>query len=301
MANDIYQQVTDRIVAELEKGATPWVKPWRSVKKSSSAMPHNAITRRPYSGVNVLLLWLTADAAGYCSTGWLTFKQCSEAGGRVKKGEKATLITFVKQLSIKDKNDSGEVIKDENGDDATRQVQMLRGYYVFNVDQCEGLPEKITGSVPTADDAMSDPEFDAWAASTGAIIRHGGDRAFYTPSSDYIVMPARNAFNETANYSATLLHELGHWTGHKSRLDRNLRGRFGDAEYAAEELIAELTSAYLCADMNIDGDIRHSGYIQHWLKLLKSDKRAIFTAASAATKAAEFIKTAARQVEAIAA
>lgn len=299
--SDLYQQITDRIIAELETGAAPWVKPWRSLAKAGSAMPHNAVTRRPYSGVNVLLLWMQAASKGYNATGWLTFKQCSEAGGRVKKGEKATIITFVKPLTIKEKDGDGQVIKDANGDDAEKQIQMLKGYFVFNVEQCEGLPEKLTGTVPSLDDTLTDPAFDAWAQATGAEIRIGGDKACYVPSLDQIAMPPRAAFTETASYNATLLHELGHWTGHKSRLDRQLRNRFGSAEYAAEELIAELTAAYLCADLAIDGDLRHAGYIGHWLKMLREDKRAIFTAASAATKAATFLKEAVAQPEAIAA
>lgn len=292
MKVDLYQQVTDKIIAELEAGAAPWVKPWKSLGKAGSAMPHNAVTRRPYSGVNVLLLWGAAAERGYTATGWLTFKQCAEAGGHVRKGEKATLITFVKQLAFTEKDGDGKVVTDADDNAETRAVHMLKSYYVFNVEQCDGLPEKLTGKLEPVE-GPTDPEFDAWATRTGATIRIGGDRACYQPSSDQIVMPARAAFVENANYNATLIHELGHWTGHKSRLDRNLRGRFGDSEYAAEELIAELTAAFLCAELNIDGDLRHAGYIQHWLKMLKTDKRAIFTAASAATKAATFLREAA--------
>lgn len=299
MNRDIYAEVTERIVKELENGAAPWVKPWRRV--GGSNMPHNAVTRRPYSGVNVLLLWMTSAAAGYASQGWMTFNQVKESGGHVRKGEKATLVVFVKPLTVKEKDGSGNIVKNANGDDAEKQIQMLRGYYVFNVAQCDDLPAKITAAGDVIVDVPSDAEFDAWVQATGAIVRHGGDRAAYSPSLDSIVMPPRAAFNEQAGYSATMLHELGHWTGHKTRLARSLRGRFGDSEYAAEELIAELTSAYLCAEKGIDGELRHAGYIDHWLKLLKSDKRAIFTAAAAASKAATYLNDAAVTVKQIAA
>ncbi len=284
MTRDLYSEVTDKIIAELEKGAAPWVKPWKSL--GGAHWPHNAASGRPYSGINVLLLWITEMERGYSSQGWVTFKQALELGGSVRKGEKATQIVFVKPLTFKEKDGNGAPVKDENGDDVERHVNMLRGYYVFNVEQCEGLRlpnAKPRPPVPT------DPEFDAWVARTGAEVRHGGDMACYRPSTDRIDMPPRDAFKTSAQYSATMLHELGHWTGHKTRLDRSLRGRFGDAEYAAEELIAELTAAYRCAAMGIDGDLRHAGYIDHWLKLLKSDKRAIFTAAAAAQKAAQYL------------
>lgn len=284
MTRDIYAEITDRIIAELEKGAAPWVKPWKSL--GGSNQPHNAASKRAYSGINVLLLWMAQLDKGYKSQGWLTFKQAGELGGTVRKGEKSTQIVFVKPLCFKEKDSNGNVVKDEHGDDVERQVNMLRAYHVFNVEQCDGLRLPAMAPLPPP---PTDPEFDAWVARTGAHVTHGGDRACYIPSMDQIAMPNRAAFSTPSHYSATMLHELGHWTGHKTRLDRSLRARFGDAEYAAEELIAELTAAYRCAAMGIDGDLRHAGYIGHWLKLLKSDKRAIFTAAAAAQKAAQFL------------
>lgn len=284
MTRDIYAEVTNRIIEELEKGAAPWIKPWRSL--GGSNQPHNAASKRPYSGINVLLLWIAQLDKGYKSQGWLTFKQASELGGTVRKGEKSTQIVFVKPLSFKEKDDNGNVVKDEHDNDVERQVNMLRAYHVFNVEQCDGIKVPAMAPLPPP---PTDPEFDAWVARTGAQVTHGGDRACYIPSMDQIAMPNRAAFSTPSQYSATMLHELGHWTGHKRRLDRNLRGRFGNEEYAAEELIAELTAAYRCAVMGIDGDLRHAGYIGHWLKLLKSDKRAIFTAAAAAQKATQFL------------
>lgn len=294
MSHDIYQTVTDRIVAELETGAAPWVKPWKDLRGAGSG-PHNAITRRPYSGVNVLLLWITAAARGYTSDGWLTFKQVGEAGGHVRKGEKATQVVFVKPITISEKGEDGKPKTDENGDVIEHGAYLMRGYYVFNTEQCDGLPARATSSGIKNPDGIADPEFDDYVARTGAIVKHGGNRACYAPSLDQIAMPVRGAFATPSDYKATLLHELSHWTGHKSRLDRNLRNRFGEAEYAMEEMIAELSAAYLCAELGVDGKLQHASYIDKWLAVMKKDKKAIFTAASAAQKAADFIRAAASQ------
>lgn len=280
-ARDVYKAVTDTIIAELEKGAAPWVKPWKTLSVNS---PYNAITKRNYNGINALLLWIEAQNKGYESGAWLTYKQAKEAGGHVRKGEKSTLVVLWKPFEVKE---TDEV----TGEEVTTTKLFLRSYNVFNVSQCENLPKSLTETVERP--IVSDPEFDSWVARTGARVVHGGGTACYSPASDTVRMPHRADFATSAHYSATLLHELGHWTGHESRLNRQFGKRFGDQQYAAEELVAELTSAYLCAEMGIDGDIRHAGYIDSWLKLLRKDKRAIFTAASAAQKAADFLKEAA--------
>lgn len=294
---DTYQEITDKIIAAFETGCAPWVKPWRSsgrVGGLGSASPINAVSKRAYRGVNVILLWMASDAAGYTSNVWLTFKQAKALGGSVIAGQKATEIVFVKPLTYADKNADGSPKLDGDGNAIEKRFNMLRTYYVFNTEQCDGLPERIVGKpaevAPTADlTSAEDASFDAWAKATGAHISHGSDQACYWPASDHISMPDRKAFNTSQHYAATLLHELGHWTGDAKRLNRNLRGRFGDAEYAAEELIAELTAAFLCAEHGIDGDLRHPGYIKSWLEVLKQDKRAIVTASAAATKAADYI------------
>lgn len=279
---DVYQNVTNTIIAQLESGGLPpWVKPWREI--GHSADPHNAVSKRPYSGVNTLLLWIAQSANGWPTAGFLTFKQAKEAGGMVRKGEKGNFIVFVKPMKVTDKL--------EDGSEEERSVTLMRSYYVFNVAQCDGLPERLTNPRKLAE-PISDPAFDAWVKATGATVQIGGSRACYSPSHDWIQFPMRAAFKSPGHYAATMLHELGHWTGHKSRLDRELhKGRFGNPEYAAEELVAELTSAFLCAELGIDGEgQQHATYLASWLKALKDDKRFIFAAASAAQKAANFLK-----------
>jgi antirestriction protein ArdC len=281
MKRDIYSEVSDRIVAELEAGAAPWIKPWSATPGANT--PCNAVTNRPYSGCNIVLLWM-AQAAGYCTPRFLTFKQASELGGHVRKGERGTKVYFVKQLQVRDKG--------ADCDTATRIVPMLREYTVFNVDQCENLPERIVA--PSAVRPRNSDErsaaIDEFLAYTGASIREGSGEAYYLPGADFISLPRFEAFKNAAHFYSTAFHELGHWTGHKSRLARDLRHRFGERAYAAEELVAELCSAFLCAEFSIDGDLRHAGYIENWIGLLKADTRAFFTACSKAQAAADFLR-----------
>jgi antirestriction protein ArdC len=259
MKRDLYAEVSARIVAELESGAAPWVKPWAATAGMNT--PCNAVTNRPYSGCNVVLLWM-AQAAGYRTPRFLTFKQALELGGHVRKGEHGTKVYFVKQLAVQDR---------ERPDDeaATRVIPMLREYTVFNVDQCESLPERVTApsTVKPRNRDERDATIDEFLACSGATIREGFGEAYYRPGDDFISMPRFEAFKSAAAFYGVAFHELGHWTGHKSRLDRDLRHRFGERAYAAEELIAELCAAFLCAEFSIDGDLRHAGYIQSWIGL----------------------------------
>ncbi len=276
----LYQEVTDRIVAELETGAAPWLKPWKtSIANGTSLMPSNAATGRSYHGINIPILWHAAGERGYPTHQWLTFNQAKERGGSVRKGEKATQVVFTKKLRIKDKETEEE-----------KQISMLRGYYVFNAVQVEGLPVREITLSPPSDQEHRQSRVDAFIAATRADIRHGGNEAAYMPALDYIVMPPFGAFRTTEGYFATSLHELGHWSGHESRLDRNLEGRFGTRSYAAEELVAELTSAFLCAHLGVTCELRHAGYLSKWVELLKADNRAIFTAAAKAQQAADFLR-----------
>jgi antirestriction protein ArdC len=277
---DLYAEVSARIVAELEQGAAPWVKPWSAT--AGQNVPQNAVTSRPYSGCNVILLWLARNR-GWATPRFLTFKQAIEAGGNVRKGEHGTKVYFVKQLQIKD----GE------GDEAdTRLVPMLREYTVFNVDQCENLPDSIKGGKPmrVRNPDTRDALADQFLRSTGADIREGQGEAYYAPSQDFVSMPAFAAFKGADHFYNVAFHELTHWTGHRSRLDRDLKNRFGTRDYAAEELIAELGAAFLCAEFGFDGDVRHAGYIATWIDLLRADKRAFFTACNRASKAADFLR-----------
>jgi antirestriction protein ArdC len=281
MKRDLYVDVSARIVAELEAGAAPWVNPWSATPGQNT--PCNAVSNRPYSGCNVVLLWL-ARSAGYRTPRFLTFKQALELGGNVRKGEHGTKVYFVKQLQVRENATDGE--------SEMRVVPMMREYTVFNVDQCENLPDRVMtlGEIKPRNTDERDATIDEFLAGSGATIREGFGEAYYRPGDDFISLPAFGAFKSAATFYATAFHELGHWTGHKSRLDRDLRNRFGERAYAAEELVAELCAAFLCAEFSLDGELRHAGYIQSWIGLLKADGRAFFTACSKAQAAADYLR-----------
>jgi antirestriction protein ArdC len=281
MKRDLYAEVSARIVAELEAGAAPWIKPWSATPGANT--PRNAVSNRPYSGCNVVLLWM-AQAAGYRTPRFLTFKQALELGGNVRKGERGTKVYFVKQLQVRDDG------ADDNA--STRLVPMMREYTVFNVDQCENLPDSINIGKPmrVRNPDARDELADEFLGSTGADIREGHGEACYVPSRDFISLPAFHAFKSADHFYNVAFHELTHWTAHKSRLDRDLKNRFGSRNYAAEELIAELGAAFLSSEFGFDGDVRNAGYIGPWIELLKADKRAFFTACSQASKAANYLR-----------
>lgn len=274
---DVYQEVTNKIIEELERGAAPWVKTWAGSPVSS--LPRNAVSNRTYSGVNILLLWIESSIHGYINPSWLTFKQAKSLGGSIKKGEKGTHIVFFTRLEK----------EDEKGN--TVEIPMLKGFTVFNVEQCDGLPEKYHGAKnvePLTDD--NDSHMWEFLSSTGAAYKFGGSRACYSPSLDIVTMPERAAFKSVNEFWATFCHELTHWTGSEKRLNRVFGKRFGDDAYAMEELVAELGAAFACAVVGIENrEVRHAGYIANWLKVLRADKKAIFTAASAASKACDFL------------
>jgi antirestriction protein ArdC len=269
---DIYDEVTKKIIADLEKGAVPWVKPWKG--GNGGIMPINAATRTGYSGINILILWATREERGYPTPEWMTFKQSCERGGRVRKGEKGTAVVFAKPLTFNE------------GEDDERKIFMHKVFYVFNVAQIDGLSKEDVNETIILDDAAS-----TFIAKIGADIRIGGDVAAFIPSQDFIKMPPVSAFKDVESYYATNFHELGHWSGHETRLKRELTTRFGTEAYAAEELVAELTSAFLCAELGVQGELRHAGYLDHWLKLLRSDPKAIFTASSKASQAAHYLRS----------
>ncbi len=204
-------------------------------------------------------------------------------GGHVRKGERGFKVYFVKQLEIRDGT---------NDDALTRLVPMMRGYTVFNVDQCENLPDSATSGKPmrVRNPDTRDELADVFLRSTGSDIREGYGEAYYVPSRDFISMPSFEAFQGADHFYNVAFHELTHWTAHKPRLDRDLKNRFGSQNYAAEELIAELGAAFSCAEFGFDGDLRHAGYIANWIELLKADKRAFFTACSQASKAADYLR-----------
>lgn len=277
MARDLYQTVTDRIVAKLEAGTSPWVQPY---SRKAQGLPCNAVTNRPYSGINILLFYIS-QAQGYARPRYLTFNQAKAAGGSVKKGEKGEPLFFFKPMVTKDK---------ATGED--KKWAILREYIVFNVAQCENLPERITNGEYVAPLNKDEREAaaDAFIKASGADFREGVGRPSYIPSKDFIAMPSWKEFHGHSEFYATGFHELGHWTGHKTRLDRDLSKRFGTQQYAAEELIAELASSFLCAEFGFDNEDNSAAYIATWIKLLKEDPKAIFTAAAAAQKAADYLR-----------
>ncbi|MBN8626917.1 MAG: DUF1738 domain-containing protein [Planctomycetes bacterium] len=282
---DIYTRVTDRIVAALEAGHRPWLKPWHAehaAGRITRPLRHNGT---PYSGINVICLWMEAEQRGYVSPYWLTYKQAQELGGHVKKGEHGAPVVYADTFK---KKEAGE-----NGDEVERQIPFLKQYTVFAADQVEGLPAHFYELANRPSETLERIErADAFFAHTQADIRTGGNQAFYALEPDYVRMPPFETFRDAESHAATLAHELTHWTRHPSRLDRDLgRKRFGDAGYAMEELVAEMGAAFLCADLQLTPETRddHAAYIGTWLKVLKDDKRAIFSAASYASKAADFL------------
>ena len=277
---DIYTRITNQIVAAIEAGADAWQMPWHA--DDASARPINAFSNKPYRGVNVLALWCAASEAGYSSDQWGTYKQWSERGQQVKKGEKSTAIVFWKMLDQGEKGEAPEA--DEEGG---RRRMVARGYNVFNAEQIEGYEAPTR---PARADIKRIQHADDFFNQLKADIRQGGGRAYYRPSSDHIQMPDFAAFRSAEAYYGVLSHEVIHWTGAEKRLHRDLSGRFGNESYAAEELIAELGAAFLCADLGICNEPRpdHAAYVANWLKVLKDDKRAIFTAAAKAQQATDF-------------
>lgn len=281
---DIYQSVTNRIIAALEAGTPPWVRPWKGV---IDPYPINAATRRAYRGVNFLMLQLEAAACGYQRNAWLTYRAAEELGGQVRKGQKGTAIVFWKMRKI---NAKAETEPWPHTDDLEeRVIPMVRYFTVFNVAQIEGLPAEYAEPPPSVPLWQGEEAAETLINASGADIRHGGFRAFYQPAEDFIQLPPSGAFADPGSYYATALHELTHWTAHKARLDRQLTGRFGDEAYAMEELIAEMGSAFLCALTRISGRLQHASYLNNWLQVLRTDKRAIFVASTKAQNAADYL------------
>lgn len=283
--SSIYDDITTRIIAELEAGRLPWVQPWGTASaKAPLALPRNAATQRQYSGINILILWGALVQQGYPTQAWLTFRQALALGGNVRKGERGTTVVYADRFTPEAEKQRAE----RDGSEA-KAVPFLKRFTVFNVAQCEGLREGLASDPAPLPEREIVPLAEEVIAASGVDFRIGGDKAFYVPSLDYVQVPPQPAFFQQVNYYRTCLHELTHATGHANRLGRNLANAFGSKDYAREELVAEMGSAFLCASLGISPTVRHADYIGAWLEALREDNRAIFRAASAASKAADWL------------
>ncbi|MCA3186042.1 MAG: DUF1738 domain-containing protein [Methylobacterium sp.] len=287
LSRDVYTQVTDTIISAIEAGAGQWDMPWHR-HGVTHTRPMNALTGKRYRGVNVLALWAAAEARGFTTGLWGTYRQWQEKGAQVRKGEKSSLVVFFKELAVDETNP-------ETGETERGRRLIAKASYVFNANQVDGFVASEPAAPANPAEVLSQVE--AYVTATGARVAFGGEGAFYRPLTDTIHMPDRSRFVGSATSSATeclystLLHELTHWTGIKTRCDREFGKRFGDDAYAMEELVAELGAAFLCADLGIANTPRpdHAAYISHWLTVLKADKKAIFTAASKASQAVDYL------------
>ena len=273
LKKDVYQDITNKLIAKIEEGGfAAWRKSWQGM----TSLPTRS-TGEHYKGINLFILGM----AGRKNPNWFTYNQAKQLKAQVKKGEKGTTIVFYKPLKITDKISEKE-----------KTIPMLKTHTVFNAEQIDGLAEKW---FPTFDAKHFEPriaEAETFLDNSGARISHGGAKAFYRPSTDQIVLPEYDQFNNAVSYYGTALHELIHWTGSEKRCDRNLKNSFGTKDYAREELVAEIGATFICATLNLEQEIRedHVAYLSVWLEVLKGDKKAIFKAASLAQKAIDHLE-----------
>ncbi|KKC31479.1 ArdC antirestriction protein [Devosia psychrophila] len=295
---DIYAKITDRIVADLEQGVRPWVKPWSAGNLAGRVTRPLRYNGTPYQGINVLLLWSEAVARDFVSPFWMTFKQSVELGGHVRKGETGSTVVYASQFT--------KTETDDRGDEVERGIPFLKAYSVFNVDQIDDLPEHYYGAAapviePLARIAHADAFFDA----TGAKLVYGGSQAYYAPGSDHIQLPVFESFRDAESFVAIRAHETVHWTAPAHRANRNLSRYHKDrSERSSEELVAELGSVFLCADLGIVPELEprpdHASYLSNWLNVLSNDKRFIFSAAAHAQRAVTYLHDLQPQATAVA-
>jgi antirestriction protein ArdC len=283
---DHYQEVTDRIIAALEAGTPPWRRQWDSDKAGGPAMPRNASTGHRYRGINVLTLGMSALAFTSGDPRWATYKQSEERGWQVRKGEHGTTGFFFKRLEVRDDK------RTDDDEDAVRRIPLLRAFTLFHASQIDGIPDYVP---PTIEEApWRAPEAaEIILANSGAVVRYGGERAFYSPGTDHIQLPPQAAFATAEGFCGTLIHELSHWSGAEWRLNRDLRNRFGSHDYAREELRAEIGKVMTCTELGIavsDSDFaNNAAYIASWLEKLRSDRKEIFRAAADAQRIADYL------------
>jgi antirestriction protein ArdC len=284
---DVYTRVTNSIIAELEKGVRPWMKPWNgdyAAGRIAQPLRGNGV---PYKGINILLLWMSAVENGFSSSTWMTFKQAITLGGCVRKGQHGSLVVYADAIQKTGQDET-------TGEDVELRIPFMKSYSVFNLDQIDGLPERIHTSAPcpTLSDADRIVKAEAFFSNTGIVMRENGTRAFYSLDRDEVTMPPFVFFRDPESFYSTLGHEYCHATRHPSRLNRDLgRKHWGDEGHSHEELVAELGACFLCADLNLTPETRddHAAYFHNWLKGLKNDRRFIFSAAAHAQRAVEWL------------
>jgi antirestriction protein ArdC len=283
---DVYTRITNQIISHLEKGVRPWCRPWNAehaAGRINRPLRHNG---QPYSGINVLSLWASAMTQNFAAPIWMTFRQATEFNAHVRKGEKGSLVVYANSITRTERDE-------KTGDEIDREIPFLKGYTVFNVEQIEGLPEiYYAKAAPVRDPVARIDHAEKFFAGIGATVRHGGNRAYYAQELDYVQMPPFEAFRDAESFYSTMAHELSHWTKHPARLNRDFgRKSWGDEAYAFEEIIAEISSSYVCADLELALEPReeNAAYIATWLEVLKNNRHAIFTAAAHAQRAADYL------------
>ncbi|TYG35279.1 DUF1738 domain-containing protein [Lonepinella koalarum] len=294
-SNDLYQKVTDKILAILETGTTPWQRPWDSAY-TNMKLPCNGESGRLYSGINIMLLWIAQAENGFTQRKWVTFKGARNLGGAVRTGEKATEIVFYRPMETEETDSNGNIVYDDEGNPKMKRFALIRGFYVFNIEQCEGLDEHYEPVLQETEELKFAlrPEINTLPLKMGITVQHRSqDRAYYQPSNDMIMMPKQTQFESAERYYGVLLHETAHATGHQTRLNRIGivdNTKFGSEKYAVEELIAELTSAFTCAHLGLRNTYdQNAAYLDAWINCLKSDKHAIFRATAAAREATDYL------------
>jgi len=283
---DVYSRITAQIIASLQQGVRPWVKPWNAEHTAGRITQPLRFNCQPYSGINILSLWMSATAQGFAAPIWMTFRQAIELNANVRKGEKGSLVVYANAITRTERDE-------KTGEDVEHEIPYLKGYTVFNVEQIDGLPDHYYAkAAPRLDPVARIDRADKFFAASKATIRHGGNRAYYAQEVDYVQMPPFECFRDAESYYSTLAHELTHWTKHPSRLARDFgRKQWGDGGYAQEELVAELGAAFLRAHLELASDPleENASYIANWLEVLRNDSRFIFRAAAHAQRAADYL------------
>jgi antirestriction protein ArdC len=283
-ARDHYAEVTDQIIAALEAGTPPWRRPWDVDKATGPAMPCNATTGMRYRGINTLVLGMSPLAFADGDPRWATYKQATDRGWQVRKGSRGTTAYFFKRIEVRD------TAAAPDNEDRTKRIPLLRAFTLFHASQIDGVPDFVPPTIAEA--PWRAPEAtETIVANSKAVVRIGGDRAFYSPTTDHIQMPPREAFHSASGWSSTIVHELAHWSGAEARLNRDLRNSFGSHDYAREELRAELSMCLVAAEINLeDCDFANSAsYLASWLEKLRSDRKEIFRAAADAQRIADYL------------